>query len=663
MAKRSSGRERDEDRDDLDRKRKRAERHRHSKRREKASQGDDGTEQQEELERYGGYLPPPIKEPEGSGRGPGIYWSSLMGNQEEGIGGNAHLYEVVDDKGNYGAAIVDIGLKFGDPPMMADVIEALKKTDDIIITHGHLDHIGGIAHLFTEGMHDVLKKEGIDMAKKRIHAPPLARELIYDEMVSANIPLETNRGKQIWPNIKTYEPGMDIDIGPMKVKACVAPHSIPQAMMLNVYGPDGVLHKHSGDFKMDDTSIVGWDDVAKKNGHKDAAAMMYAELERDKEHGVRSITVDSTSTLSNEHTRPEAEVEQSLKDVFKENKDSRIVYSILSTNVTRIVQAGRAAVAAGKTDMVLEGWTLNAMMKASQQSGFDIGKMIDPKGKFQIHSGYSDEAEKIQKERPESSVVVASGAFGQDTAALPKALKGEHKRLEINNDSDVIIVAQGPIPPVRDAYQAMMDSAHAKGVTMIVPKVPYKDEVPESVQIRDGIYESGHAKAKDVDRLLDLTGAKTMLPIHGNFDQLAATADVAKAKGIEAFIQRNVESVRITNDNVAGFGDKPPPERAITCINETGDFRTPVYSYELYERDPKSGAMTALKTLHKASEEELANAEAGQGKFSRGSQSYQQGASDRFREKMANKEGIKNSPYKGAAAAFEAYKAEKAGGR
>ena len=95
---------------------------------------------------------------------PGIYWQSRMGNNHDGIGGNCHRYDIVEE----GPAparhrvIVDYGIKFGGSDPRHDcefpspeglfrkrsdrAAPSGQEPEALLLTHCHEDHIGAIRH-------------------------------------------------------------------------------------------------------------------------------------------------------------------------------------------------------------------------------------------------------------------------------------------------------------------------------------------------------------------------------------------------------------------------------------------------------------------------------------------------------------------------------------
>lgn len=156
------------------------------------------------------------------------------------IGMNAYVY-------GYGAPgkerliLVDLGVTFGDMEgspgidlIMPDLtwLEANRdRLEGIFITHGHEDHLGAVAHLWS-----------------RLNVPIYARKftgtLCRLKLEEAGIPADT---------VQIVGPRPEVtELGPFKVQYVPVSHSIPESAALVIDTPAGRV-VHTGDFKLDGT--------------------------------------------------------------------------------------------------------------------------------------------------------------------------------------------------------------------------------------------------------------------------------------------------------------------------------------------------------------------------------------------------------------------------
>ncbi len=160
------------------------------------------------------------------------------------IGMNMYLYGY-GPEGAERFILVDLGVAFptmesspGVDLIMADpawIQARADRLDAIFITHGHEDHVGALGLLW-----------------HRLHAPVYARRftaaLAKGKMERAGQSTDEVRQVDAWPHV--------VHAGPFTVGFLPIAHSIPEASALVIDTPAGRI-LHSGDFKSDQTPLVG----------------------------------------------------------------------------------------------------------------------------------------------------------------------------------------------------------------------------------------------------------------------------------------------------------------------------------------------------------------------------------------------------------------------
>jgi len=142
----------------------------------------------------------------------------------EQIGMNITCFEYEDS-----IIVVDCGLAFPDDDMLGiDLVipdvtylkENLDKVKGFIITHGHEDHIGGLAY--------VLKDVPVP-----IYATKLTLGIIEHKLKEHNMVKSTKR--------KVIKHGQSINLGKFRIEFIKTNHSIADATALAIYSPAGII--------------------------------------------------------------------------------------------------------------------------------------------------------------------------------------------------------------------------------------------------------------------------------------------------------------------------------------------------------------------------------------------------------------------------------------
>jgi ribonuclease J len=396
------------------------------------------------------------------------------------IGGNIAVLETEKD-----AFIIDVGMSFPDETMHGvdilvpdfSYLHAIKdKIRAIVITHAHEDHIGAVPYLFKE-------------LKFPIYGTPLALAMIGNKFDEHGLQADKKYFRYVVKR-KIYE------IGEFKIEWMHMTHSIIDACSLAIQTPIGTLI-HTADFKIDHTPIDGYTADLHRFAHYGA-------------QGVLCLFSDSTNSHNPGYTKSEAVVGKTFDNLFEMAK-GRVIMSTFSSNAHRIFQAIERGVKHGRKVCVI-GRSMERNIETVRRLGY-----ID------VDDRHFIEAHEVNKYKDSEILVVTTGSQGETMAALSRMATDEHRHIKLK-PTDTVIISASAIPGNEASVSKLLNLLLKAGVT-----VRYKE--------CSDIHVSGHASQEEQKLILRLVQPKFFLPVHGEYNHIAAHARTAVSCGVD---ERNI---------------------------------------------------------------------------------------------------------------------------
>lgn len=425
---------------------------------------------------------------------------AFLGGMNE-IGKNMTLYEYGSDM-----FIVDCGLAFpnSDLPGVDLVIPDftyIEKNSDkirgIIITHGHEDHIGGLAYL--------LKKVNIP-----IYATKLTIGLIKGKLEEHNL-LSSAKLVEI-------KPRDNITLGSFNIEMIHVNHSIPDAVGLAIRCPAGIVIQ-TGDFKIDTTPVDG--DMI--------------DLPRFSEYGKRGVLAllsDSTNAERPGYTMSEKTVGESFELLFRKAKNKRIVVATFASNIHRVQQIIDVAQSRGRKVAVI-GRSLENLVRVGSELGY-----------LNVPEGILIDINLIKNYPDEKLVIITTGSQGEPMSALTKMAFGEHRKVCIS-PNDYVIISATPIPGNEKMVGNVVNELMKHNIEVIYEKM-YE------------VHVSGHACQEELKLMMGLVKPKFFIPVHGEQKHLQKHASLAVSMGIDSdniFIGNIGNQIEISEDGIKQLSD------------------------------------------------------------------------------------------------------------
>ena len=289
----------------------------------------------------------------------------------------------------------------------------------VVITHGHLDHIGGIPFILP-----------------RFGTPPIYTQNLTSVMIARRQEEYPDVPK---PEMVVVEVGQTVTIGSTRVKFFPVTHSIPDSMGASVETPQGNV-VISGDLKLDHD---GTTPSAREE-------KIWGEIGKDKNI---FFVADSTNAEKDGFSIPEARVIQTLADIIK-TVSGRLIIGTFASQFERMIHIMEAAEKYNKK-IVLEGRSIKTNLEIAEKTGL-----------LKVNKDAFILAQDIGNYPPDKIVILSTGAQGEEFAGLMRIATGQHKYITLN-ERDTIVLSSSVIPGNEIAVQKLKDNLYRHGVTLI----------------------------------------------------------------------------------------------------------------------------------------------------------------------------------------------------
>ncbi|MFA6273940.1 MAG: ribonuclease J [Candidatus Paceibacterota bacterium] len=400
-----------------------------------------------------------------------------LGGVEE-IGKNMTAIEIGND-----IIIIDAGMHFSNEetpgvdyviPNTTYLEERKDKIRALIVTHGHLDHIGGVP-----------------LVLSRIGNPP-----VYSRNISILLMKKRQAEFPHLPALKpvTVETDETIMCGKIKIRFFGVTHTIPDSLGIIIETKHGWIVT-PGDYKLDQIDGIVSEEEEKEYSIFDNAKVLL-------------LMTDSTNIENEGFSLPEIKVHQGLENLIKKI-NGRIIIAAFSSSITRLAFVVKAAEAIGKK-VAIDGRSMKTNIDVAIEANF-----------FKPKKGTIIPLEEINNYPPNKMVILMTGAQGEEFASLSRAANKTHKKFEIKK-GDTIILSSSIIPGNERAVQKIKDNLSRHGVKIVSYRTPGEDFV----------HATGHGNKEDVRWLHKKTHPKFFIPIHGNHFMLELHKELAMEVGM-----------------------------------------------------------------------------------------------------------------------------------
>ncbi|MFA6254273.1 MAG: ribonuclease J [Candidatus Paceibacterota bacterium] len=348
--------------------------------------------------------------------------------------------------------------------------ERKSKIRAVLITHGHLDHIGGIPYLMD-----------------KIGNPPIYTSLLTAVMIK--------KRQEEFPhvpklNIQVVESKDKIKFGGLLVRFFDTTHTIPDSIGIIIETPYGNIIV-TGDIKLEH-----------ENGQvKEIENAVYTKIGKEKN---LVLIAESTNVEKPGFSFSEKEVQQNLKNII-EKVPGRVIIGTFASLFERVISIIEACEVLGKK-VAVEGRAMKTNIEIAKELGYL---------KVDKHTFISSEE---LDEYPDNKIVIlATGAQGDEYAALMRISQREHRTVKLKK-GDTILLSSSVIPGNEKAVQKLKDNLTRQGAKII------------HYGIAD-VHSSGHAYQGELEWIQKMIKPQFFIPAHGNHYMLRVHADLAERLG------------------------------------------------------------------------------------------------------------------------------------
>jgi ribonuclease J len=371
--------------------------------------------------------------------------------------------------------VIDAGVMFPDPELLGvDLVipdltyleQRGRPADALVLTHGHEDHIGAVAH--------VLRYVG-----GPVYGTPLTLELVKPKL--------ERHGVDATGRLRPVQPRDRVVVGDLSIEFLRVTHSIPGAVALAITTPVGTV-VHTGDFKIDQTPLDG----EGFDFHR------FAELGAQ---GVLALLADSTNIERPGFSGSELDVVDAFEELFASTR-GKLVVTTFATSIYRMqILANLARESGRKVAFVGRG------MVDHSQVAIELGHLQIPPGLLIRESD-------VRGYPARQVLCITTGSQGEPLAALSRIAVNDHRHVSVEPGDRVVFSARA-IPGNEKAIDRVANHLARRGADVVTAADRY-------------VHVSGHGSEEELKLMLSLVRPRYFVPVHGEFRQRSRHARVAE---------------------------------------------------------------------------------------------------------------------------------------
>ncbi len=396
-----------------------------------------------------------------------------IGGCEE-VGRNMTVFEYNND-----IIILDMGIQFPEEDMpgidyIIPNIEYLRGKErnirGVILSHGHLDHIGAAPIL--------LQKLGYPTIVGRDLTVAMTKHRLEDYEKGSSQKLKTIAVKSVNDRIK---------LGSFNISFFQIEHSIMDAIGVVINTPIGTV-LHPGDWTLE-------------KDKKGLPFLSYKHLTNLPKPTI--LMLESLGAIDVRTSSTNEEMKKNLTEIVNQSA-GRVIIGTFSSQIERIGWILQMAEKLGKK-VALDGYSMKMNIEIAKELGY-----------IKYKNGTVIQIKQVDNFPDNKVVILCTGAQGEGNAVLSRIIDKNHKNVKLKK-TDTVILSSSIIPGNERTIQRLKDNLYRQCDNVIHGGLM-------------DIHVSGHGNREDILYMLNEIKPTYFIPVYANHYMLKEAAKLAKEK-------------------------------------------------------------------------------------------------------------------------------------